>query len=179
MSLILVATVGGVLLERLHGSPPDGRVGIRRGGAMDTRGNGERADHRRVRPTMMPDRGGVPHAEPGLAAPRRAVGPPPGPVRRLAASSRVVTGTGSFCRRGSTTGPRGRTSSARRAPGLLRRPLPGPPGRPPGGRGRLRGRVRRRVADDEPAPAVVAAAVAVDDADDLSGERGCRCMIDG
>src|SRR5437764_4541707 len=57
MSLILVATVGGVLLVRLRRCPPDGRVGVRRGGARDTAGNGERAAHRRVRPTIMPDEG--------------------------------------------------------------------------------------------------------------------------
>src|SRR4051794_27363808 len=50
---------------------------------MDTRGTGERADRRRVRPTMMPDRGGVLHAEFGLAAPRRAVGARPGPRRAV------------------------------------------------------------------------------------------------
>src|SRR3954454_9166374 len=55
MSLILVATVGGVLLVRLRRCPPDGRVGVRRGGARDTAGNGERAAHRRVRPTIVPD----------------------------------------------------------------------------------------------------------------------------
>src|SRR4051794_16850287 len=58
MSLILVATVGGVLLERFFvGCPPDGRVGVRRGGARDTAGNGERAAHRRVQPTIVPDKG--------------------------------------------------------------------------------------------------------------------------
>jgi hypothetical protein len=39
----LVATVGGVLLERWIGCSPERRVGLRRGGAMDTGGNGERA----------------------------------------------------------------------------------------------------------------------------------------
>src|SRR4051812_10403531 len=43
MSLILVATVGGVLLERLHRLLAGRRVGVRRGGARDTAGNGERA----------------------------------------------------------------------------------------------------------------------------------------
>src|SRR5215213_7222662 len=43
MSLILVATVGGVLLERVCGCSPERRVGVRRGGARDTAGTGERA----------------------------------------------------------------------------------------------------------------------------------------
>src|SRR5919206_1540775 len=66
MSLILVATVGGVLLVRLRRCPPDGRVGVRRGGARDTAGNGERAAHRRVRPSIVPERG--PRPPPALAS---------------------------------------------------------------------------------------------------------------
>src|SRR3954454_3127694 len=54
MSLILVAT-SVVCSSNVCGCSPDGRVGVRRGGAMDTGGDGERAAHRRVRQTMMPD----------------------------------------------------------------------------------------------------------------------------
>src|SRR4051812_18252464 len=43
MSLILVATVGGLLLELRSWCSPERRVGIRRGGARDTSGHGERA----------------------------------------------------------------------------------------------------------------------------------------
>src|SRR5687767_376403 len=43
MSLILVATVGGLLLELRSWCSPERRVGVRRGGARDTRGHGERA----------------------------------------------------------------------------------------------------------------------------------------
>src|SRR3954464_6126204 len=60
MSLILVATVCGVLLERRIGCSPERRVGLRRGGAMDTAGDGERAAHRRVRPAIVPDAGRTP-----------------------------------------------------------------------------------------------------------------------
>src|SRR2546421_319438 len=67
MSLILVATVGGVLLVRLRRCPPDGRVGVRRGGARDTAGNGERAAHRRVRPTIVPDDPSWPRAAASVA----------------------------------------------------------------------------------------------------------------
>src|SRR3954471_8612466 len=57
MSLILVATVARVLLERFRRLPAGRTCGVRRGGARDTAGNGERAAHRRVRPTIMPDEG--------------------------------------------------------------------------------------------------------------------------
>src|SRR3954464_14198147 len=43
MSLILVATVGGLLLELRSWCSPERRVGVRRGGARDTSGRGERA----------------------------------------------------------------------------------------------------------------------------------------
>src|SRR3954449_1366775 len=83
MSLILVATWVVYSSNTSVGCPPVGRVGVRRGGARDTAGNGERAAHRRVRPTMMPDPGGTPHAPPTSAAPRRAVGARPAPRRAL------------------------------------------------------------------------------------------------
>src|SRR6059058_276220 len=57
MSVILVATGVVYSSNTSVGCPPDGRVGVRRGGARDTAGNGERAAHRRVRPTIMPDEG--------------------------------------------------------------------------------------------------------------------------
>src|SRR3954468_4212687 len=72
MSLILVATVGGVLLVRLRRCPPDGRVGVRRGGARDTAGNGERAAHRRVRPTIVPDARDPRRPMPGRPLPAQA-----------------------------------------------------------------------------------------------------------
>src|SRR3954463_12665894 len=83
MSLILVATWVVYSSNTLVGCPPDGRVGIRRGGARDTAGNGERAAHRRVRPTIMPDPRGALHAQLRTAAPRRAVGARSDPRRAL------------------------------------------------------------------------------------------------
>src|SRR3954453_17140247 len=74
MSLILVATVARVFLERFRRLLAGRTRGVRRGGARDTAGNGERAAHRRVRPTIMPDPRGALHGQPRAAAPRRAGG---------------------------------------------------------------------------------------------------------
>src|SRR3712207_9116204 len=88
MSLILVATVGGLLLELRSWCSPERRVGVRRGGARDTSGHGERAA------PVVYDRPLCQMEDPRLPAPRKlGAGPWLGPGLGTAFSPPTVAMT--------------------------------------------------------------------------------------
>src|SRR3954466_5092593 len=118
MSLILVATVGGVLLGTLASvARRTDAWGYAGAEPQDTAGDGERADHRRVRPTIMPD-AGPPPSHPSKA---------PGETRARAEDAGSFVSPGRRPARGRRPRPpgppRARRSHGRAAP---RRPGPGP-----------------------------------------------------